>query len=264
MAGALRRGATRRRYHRRPAQRIDGLSRCELQQDFAAAPARRRGRIAGRRLRASPAACRTRRFGVYRNNVYSSLIDVLQARFPVVSRLVGEEFFRAMARVYVEQEPPRSAVLLRYGASFPDFVASFAPAAIGALSRRHGRARMGLARGLSRRRCRTAPARGTRLCRRSCGRRRAQAPSLARRGELSLSDRDDLRAARRGASPRRDSSREAKMRWRAARSRGRDQKAADGCGDVHRNARAERALERLRQAPRDARPASTSKPISRG
>ena len=38
-----------------------------------------------------------RRFGVYRNNVYAGLIDVLAGRFPVVARLVGEEFFRAMA-----------------------------------------------------------------------------------------------------------------------------------------------------------------------
>lgn len=47
----------------------------------------------------------------------------------MVARLVGEPFFRGMARVYVAREPPRSAVLLRYGASFPDFVAGFAPAA---------------------------------------------------------------------------------------------------------------------------------------
>lgn len=68
-----------------------------------------------------------RRFNVYRNNVFASLIDVLGGRFPVVGRLVGQDFFRAMARVYVEQDPPRSPVLLRYGAGFPDFVASFAP-----------------------------------------------------------------------------------------------------------------------------------------
>jgi hypothetical protein len=70
-----------------------------------------------------------RRFGVYRNNVYASLIEVLTGRFPVVARLVGDEFFRAMARVYVEREPPRSAVLLRYGVGFPEFVADFGPAA---------------------------------------------------------------------------------------------------------------------------------------
>ena len=42
-----------------------------------------------------------RRFQVYRNNVFASLIEVVRARFPVVERLVGEEFFRAMARVFV-------------------------------------------------------------------------------------------------------------------------------------------------------------------
>lgn len=69
-----------------------------------------------------------RRFGVYRNNVYASLIDALAGRFPVTARLVGDAFFRAMARVYVEKDPPRSAVLIRYGASFAGFVAGFPPA----------------------------------------------------------------------------------------------------------------------------------------
>jgi len=71
----------------------------------------------------------SRRFGVYRNNVYKSLVDVLAGRFPVAVRLVGDEFFRAMALVYVEREPPRSPVLLDYGGGFADFVADFPPAA---------------------------------------------------------------------------------------------------------------------------------------
>ena len=69
-----------------------------------------------------------RRFGVYRNNVYASLIDTLATRFPVTARFVGDEFFRAMARVHVETAPPNSPVLLRYGAGFADFVAAFRPA----------------------------------------------------------------------------------------------------------------------------------------
>jgi hypothetical protein len=99
----------------------------KLQQDFAAAVL-----AAGDTL---PAALTRkggvtphRRFRIYRNNVYASLIDVVQSRFPVVSRLVGDEFFRAMARVYVQKEPPRSAVLLCYGESFPSFVTDFEPA----------------------------------------------------------------------------------------------------------------------------------------
>lgn len=71
----------------------------------------------------------TRRFNVYRNNVYAGLIGVLEARFPATQRLVGEEFFRAAARLHIEADPPRSPVLIAYGNSFPDFLASFEPAA---------------------------------------------------------------------------------------------------------------------------------------
>jgi len=68
-----------------------------------------------------------RRFNVYRNNFYASLINVLAGRYPVVQRLVGEAFFRATAKVYVEQEPPRSAMILAYGGGFGDFLAGFPP-----------------------------------------------------------------------------------------------------------------------------------------
>ena len=70
-----------------------------------------------------------RRFGVYRNNVKASLAAALAARFPVVVRLVGEEFFTAMALVFIERHPPRSPVLAEYGAAFADFLREFDPAA---------------------------------------------------------------------------------------------------------------------------------------
>ncbi|TDV06773.1 DNA-binding domain-containing protein [Paraburkholderia caballeronis] len=69
-----------------------------------------------------------RRFNVYRNNVVTSLVDTLKATFPAVRRIVGDEFFAAMARVYVASEPPRTPVMLDYGATFADFVDSFEPA----------------------------------------------------------------------------------------------------------------------------------------
>jgi len=69
-----------------------------------------------------------RRFAVYRNNVFVGLIDALRAGFPCTVRLVGDEFFAAMARVFAAATPPSSPVLLRYGAEFPDFIASFPPA----------------------------------------------------------------------------------------------------------------------------------------
>ena len=70
-----------------------------------------------------------RRFAVYRNNVMVGLVNALATRFPVTLRLVGEEFFRAMARIYVEREPPRSPVMLLYGTTFPTFIKRFEPAA---------------------------------------------------------------------------------------------------------------------------------------
>ena len=69
-----------------------------------------------------------RRFAVYRNNVIASLIDALAETFPVTLELVGEEFFRAMAGVFVRVAPPRSALLAEYGEGFPDFIENFEPA----------------------------------------------------------------------------------------------------------------------------------------
>ncbi len=69
------------------------------------------------------------RYAVYRNNVVVSLIDALADTYPVVQQLVGEEFFRAMAKVFALVNPPRSTVMACYGQDFADFVTSFPPAA---------------------------------------------------------------------------------------------------------------------------------------
>lgn len=69
------------------------------------------------------------RFRVYRNNVIVSLIDALADSFAVTRELVGEEFFRAMARRYAYAHPPQSPLLAFYGADFPAFIAAFPPAA---------------------------------------------------------------------------------------------------------------------------------------
>ncbi|GAB4069069.1 putative DNA-binding domain-containing protein [Ancylobacter sonchi] len=71
-----------------------------------------------------------KRFAVYRNNVVVGLIETLKAAYPVVRRLVGEEFFSAMARLYVVAEPPASPIMLDYGAGFPAFITRFEPAAV--------------------------------------------------------------------------------------------------------------------------------------
>ncbi len=69
-----------------------------------------------------------RRFGVHRNNVAIGLIGALASRFPAAERIVGEEFFAAMAHEFIRLHPPRSPLLLAYGDDFPDFAGSFGPA----------------------------------------------------------------------------------------------------------------------------------------
>lgn len=69
------------------------------------------------------------RFAVHRNNVVASLIDALADTYPVTQELVGEEFFRAMAHIFIGVEPPRSRVLAFYGVSLPAFIEHFPAAA---------------------------------------------------------------------------------------------------------------------------------------
>jgi hypothetical protein len=68
-----------------------------------------------------------RRFSVYRNNVTASLIEALECAFPVIARLVGGQFFRAMAAEFARAHPPRSPLIMLYGRDFPRFLESFGP-----------------------------------------------------------------------------------------------------------------------------------------
>ncbi|NJM33606.1 MAG: DUF2063 domain-containing protein [Rhodomicrobium sp.] len=99
----------------------------ELQAEFIASLSLRRqdlpGGIVGH-VSASPSG----RFAVHRNRAVAGLVDTLRARYPAVMRLAGEEFFRAAARLYAAEDPPRSPALLDYGGGFPGFLARFEPA----------------------------------------------------------------------------------------------------------------------------------------
>ena len=68
-------------------------------------------------------------FAVYRNTVMKGCIDALQANFPAVARLVGEEWFRAAAALYARGHAPRVPMLLEYGVEFGAFLKAFEPAA---------------------------------------------------------------------------------------------------------------------------------------
>ncbi len=65
---------------------------------------------------------------VYRNTVTRGSIDVLTATFSTVVGLVGEDWFRAAAAIYVAAHRPSTPSLLRYGADFANWLASFPPA----------------------------------------------------------------------------------------------------------------------------------------
>ena len=90
------------------------------------------------------------RFAVYRNNVTVSLIDALADTFPVVQALVGEEFFRAMARVFAQANPPRSRLMAYYGDTLRRLCGLFPAGCVGALSGRCRASGNGAGAGLSR------------------------------------------------------------------------------------------------------------------
>ncbi len=74
---------------------------------------------------ASPLSAK-QRIAIYRDSYSLSLINALGDRYEVCQKLVGEDFFKAMARHYVEQTPSSSPNLNDYGSTFPAFVADFA------------------------------------------------------------------------------------------------------------------------------------------
>lgn len=63
-----------------------------------------------------------KRFGVYRNNVAVSLIAAIEARFPACRRIVGDDFFRGLARSYAATHLPRSPLMMTYGDDFAAFL----------------------------------------------------------------------------------------------------------------------------------------------
>src|SRR3954471_10409091 len=73
-------------------------------------------------IRLASGAAHASRFSVYRNNVIAGLINAVSARYPVVRKLLWDDAFNRVAHQYVVSEPPRSPVLMEYGATFPQFL----------------------------------------------------------------------------------------------------------------------------------------------
>jgi hypothetical protein len=71
------------------------------------------------------APLKKKRLDIYRNNVFYLLADALGDLYPVVWRLVGEEFFRATACAYLRRFPPHHAAMVYFGEEFPHFLQDF-------------------------------------------------------------------------------------------------------------------------------------------
>jgi hypothetical protein len=67
------------------------------------------------------------RLDIYRHHVFTTLTAALQATYPVVCRLVHEQFFGYAADQYIRTQPPARPCLFEYGSSFPAFLADFQP-----------------------------------------------------------------------------------------------------------------------------------------
>jgi hypothetical protein len=65
-------------------------------------------------------------FDAYRSNVFGNWAGALACAYPIVRKIVGEEFFDGMAREYARAHPSASGDLNEYGARLPEFVAAFA------------------------------------------------------------------------------------------------------------------------------------------
>lgn len=70
----------------------------------------------------SDGLAQARRLQVYRNNAFTSLTEALRDVYPVIHRLVGEEFFKQAARGYIRRHPSRSGNLHDFGDRFAQFL----------------------------------------------------------------------------------------------------------------------------------------------
>ena len=66
----------------------------------------------------------TERLSIHRSNTTILLTEALAATFKVVHKLVGEDFFEAVARLYVRAHPPQNPCLFEYGHDFPAYLAN--------------------------------------------------------------------------------------------------------------------------------------------
>jgi uncharacterized protein len=62
---------------------------------------------------------------VYRGNVFGNWARALVGAYPIVRKIVGEEFFEGLARAYAGRYPSASGDLNEYGAQLAEFAGGF-------------------------------------------------------------------------------------------------------------------------------------------
>ena len=99
----------------------------ELQQGFAAAILCEPGEPP--RFDASEPGHAAERIAIYRTALVANYRNTLSATYPVVKRLTGAPFFHAAVDAFVQRHPSTSGDLNVYGDAFPQFLATYPPAA---------------------------------------------------------------------------------------------------------------------------------------
>jgi len=66
--------------------------------------------------------------GIYRSSAIANIIYAMKLTYPVIEKLVGEDFFRASCKKFILSHCPKSANMDDYGQEFGSFLANFEPA----------------------------------------------------------------------------------------------------------------------------------------
>lgn len=66
---------------------------------------------------------------IHRNNVQFVRVSALRQTFPIVEKLLGVDYFGALAVAFIAKHSPQSAVLHEFGSELPSFIEDFPPLA---------------------------------------------------------------------------------------------------------------------------------------
>lgn len=100
----------------------------ELQLDFVDAVLARNDQAIAAHLSVHAGTAESR-LAIYRSNTYSNLRAALRDVYPVIVRLVGDDFFAHAASAFIRAHPSTSGDLNDYGDGFGEFLVTFPPAA---------------------------------------------------------------------------------------------------------------------------------------